>query len=247
MGIVSISVVALGIGIWQPFLASPNPINQPLVVQQTFRASGFTMKAESKFQKNAATGKSEVNARVFATGPMHSNEVIRMEGQFSLILPTGKIISFGPTSWTFADDLKVSMPIDKVPAGSKVKIVGTVHVYHREEIKSEREMMADGTVRLYMNTGTVNFRKVPLSKPPKLEVECVDLGSVHEHGLELMGIDKKTVSNRVLLVPGKQQIERENLPYLGRKLGMEPYIIRQLIPKRKEPMVLVIPVQISAN
>ena len=122
-----------------------------------------------------------------------------------------------------------------------------IYVYHREDIKSEREMMMDGTIKLYMNTGTVAFRKVSNSKPPKLEVECLDLGSVHEHGLELMAQDKKTVSNRILLVPGKQLIERETLPYLGKKSGMEPYIIHQLIPKRKEPVLLVIPVQNSSS
>ena len=105
--------------------------------------------------------------------------------------------------------------------------------------------MKDGAVRLYMNTGTVTFRKVPNSKPPKVEVECLDLGTVHMHGLELVGADKKTVSHRLLLMAGKQLIERENLPYVGRQIGMEPYIIRQLIPWRDEPVTLVVPVQES--
>ncbi len=201
------------------------------------------MKAQAVVQKNAKSGKSEVYARLFASGPMHNDEVIRMEGEFSLIFPDGKVTSSGPMSWTFSEDLKAYWPLDKVPAGSKVKITGFVHVYHREDIKSEREMLADGSVRLYMNTGTVSFRKVPKSVPPKLEVECLDLGSVHLHGLELMAANKKTVSNRLLLVAGKQQIERETVPFLGRKIGMEPYIIRQLIPKRKEPLALVVPVQ----
>ena len=235
--------VAFAVGIWYPFAFSPNPINQPIVQQQTSRASGFTMKAEAKVQKNAKTGKPEVYARMFATGPMHNDEVIRMEGEFSLIYPNGKLTSSGPSSWTYSEDLNAFWPVDKVPPGSKVKLVGMIHVYHREDIKSEREMMTDGSVKLYMNTGTVTFRKVPKSNPPKLEVECLDLGTVHNHGLELMGLDKKTVSNRILLMEGKQLISRETLPYLGRKIGMEPYIIRQLIPKRKEPVTLVVAVQ----
>ena len=201
------------------------------------------MKGEAIFQKDAKSGRMQLNARMFATGPMHSDEVIRMEADFTLITPNGREQSLGPVSWTFADDLKGVLPIAVIPAGSKVKIKGTVHVYHREEIKSEREMMSDGSVKLYMNTGTVTFRQIAKSVPPQLEVECAELGSVHTHALELMGLDKKTVSNRILLMPGRQKIERENLPYLGRKIGMEPYIIRQLIPKRKEPVVLVIPVQ----
>ena len=237
------ALIGLGVGIAYPIVFKPNPIHQPLVEQQTSRASGFTMKAEAKTQKNVKTGKVDLIARLYATGPMHADEVIRMEGQFSLIAPNGKITPFGPMSSTFAPSLLASIPYDPSLAGSKVKIVGTVHVYHREGIKSEREMMPDGSVRLYMNTGTVSFRKAPNSKPPQLIVECIDLKSVHEHGLELIGKDKKTVSNRILLKEGKQFIDRETIPYLGRQLGMEPYIIRQLLPKRKEPMTLVIPVQ----
>ncbi len=243
IGVASFSIVAIGFGIWRPFGFSPNPINQPFIEQQTSRASGFTMRAEAKTQRNAKTGNIEVSSRLFATGPMHKTEVIRMEGQSSLITPDGKITPFGPMSSTFSANLIATLPMSKVPAGSKVKITGFVHVYHREEIKSEREMVADGSIRLYMNTGTVSFRKAPNSKPPQLIVECVDLSSVHQHGLELLGKDKRTVSNRILLKEGKQLIDRETLPYLGRQLGMEPYIIRQLIPKRKEPMTLVIPVQ----
>ena len=201
------------------------------------------MKGEAIFQRDSKTSKTQLFSRMFATGPMHDDEVIRMEGVFSLITPNGREQSFGPQSWTFSEDLREYLPIAKVPAGSKVKIVGTIYVYHREEIKSEREMMADGSVKLYMNTGTVSFRKVPKSNPPKLEVECLDLGSVHGHGLELMAANKKTVSNRILLMAGKQLIERENLPFVGKMVGMEPYIIRQLIPKRKEPVVLVVSVQ----
>ena len=242
-GVATLATLGVGLGIWYPHGFSPNPINQPLVTQQTSRASGFTMRAEAKVQKNAKTGKSEVYARLFASGPMHNEEVMRMEGEFSLIFPNGKVTMSGPMSWTFSEDLKAFWPIESVPSGAKVKVTGFVHVYHREEIKSEREMMADGTVRLYMNTGTVSFRKIPLSKPAKLEIECLELGTVHLHGLELMAPDKKSVSNRILLLAGKQQIERETLPYLGRKIGMEPYIIRQLIPKRREPLTLVISVQ----
>ncbi len=242
-GIATLTTLGLALGIWYPHGFSPNPINQPLVQQQTFRASGFTMKAEAKVQKNLKTGKNEVYARLFASGPMHKDEVIRMEGEFSLIFPDGKITSSGPTSWTFSEDLKGFWPIETVPAGAKVKVTGFVHVYHREEVKSEREMMADGTVRLYMNTGTVSFRKIPHSKPAKLEIECLDLNTVHFHGLELMGPDKKSITNRILLSAGKQQIDRETLPYLGRKIGMEPYLIRQLIPKRREPLALLISVQ----
>jgi hypothetical protein len=243
IGIVSVSISVLGLGIWRGLSAKANPINQPIVEQQTSRASGFTMKAEAKAQNNPKTGKQEVMTRLYATGPMHSDEVIRMEGESSLIMPNGKVTSFGSMSTTFSDDLVAQLPMENVPAGSKVKITGFVHVYHREEIKSEREMVPDGSIKLYMNTGTVSFRKVPNSKPPQLEVECLDLSSVHQHALELLAKDKKTVSNRILLKAGKQLIERENLPYLGRQIGMEPYVIRQLIPKRKEPMTLVIPVQ----
>ena len=239
----TLAVAACAVGIWYPFGYTPNPINQPLVEVQKSRVSGFSMKAEAIFQKETKTNKAQVFARMFATGPMHNDEVIRMEGVFTLITPDGKQQSFGPESWTYSENLKSILPMAKVPPGSKVKVTGTIYVYHREDIKSEREMTADGTVRLYMNTGTVTFRKVPASKPPMVEVECLDLGSVHLHGLELMGADKKTVANRILLTAGKQTIERENLPYLGRHVGMEPYIIRQLIPKRKEPVLLIIPVQ----
>jgi hypothetical protein len=214
---------------------------------QKSRASGFTMKGEAIFQKATKSSKAQLYSRMFATGPMHDAEVIRMEGLFSLITPNGKEHALGSQSWTFSENLKAYLPISKVPAGSKVKITGTVYVYHRELIKSEREMMADGTIKLYMNTGTVAFRKVLNSKPPKLEVECLDLASVHEHGLELMGPDKKTVSNRILLMKGKQLIERATLPYLGKKLGMEPYLIRQLIPKRKEPVTLVLSIQSTGS
>lgn len=240
--IVSIFATALGFGIWYPLIYSPNPVNQPLIEQQQSRASGFTMKGDAVFQKSGKTGKLQAFARMYATGPMHDDEVIRMEGNFTLITPDGKQQSFGPITWTFAENLESVLPVKNAPAGSIVKIKGFVHVYHREEIKTEREMLGDGSVRLYMNTGTVTFRKVPGSIPPKLEVECLDLNSVHRHGLELMGKDKKTVSNRILLMSGKQTIERENLPYLGRQLGMEPYLVRQLIPKRNEPVTLVIPV-----
>jgi hypothetical protein len=243
IAIASFGLGAIGIGIWYPVSYHLNPVNQPNIEKQTSRASGFTMKAEAIVQKNSKTNKSEIRARLFATGPMHNNEVIRMEGQFSLITPTGQTISFGPMNWTFSENLKAILPVDKVAPGSKVKVTGIVYVYHREEIKSEREMTSDGSVRLYMNTGTVTFRKVPNSKPPQIEMECLDLNSVHFHGLELMSQDKKTVANRLLLSAGKQLVDRETLPYLGRQIGMEPYIIRQLIPKRQEPMTLVITVQ----
>lgn len=238
---------AFAISIWHAIAATPNPYDQPLVEQQSSRSSGFTMKAEAKVKKDEKTGKPIVVTRLFATGPMHKSEVIRMEGQFSLITPKGQVIPFGPMKWTFSENLKGVLPIASFAPGSKVKITGFVHVYHREEIKSEREMMADGGIRLYMNTGTVTFRKVANSKPPQLEVDCVDLNSVHKHGLELIAKDHKTVTNRLLLMAGKQLIERETLPYLGRQIGMEPYIIRQLIPKRSEPMTLVIPVQNSGS
>ena len=238
-----IVVAALGFGIWYPLATSANPVNQPLVEEQKSRASGFTMKADAAYEKNAQTGKLQVSGRMYATGPMHDDEVIRMEGVFTLITPDGKQQAMGPSSWTYSDNLVAALPVSDAEKGAKLKIKGTIYSYHREEIKSEREMLNDGSVRLYMNTGTVTFRKVPNSKPSQLEVECLDLGSVHLHGLELMGADKKTVSHRLLLKAGKQLIDRENLPYLGRQLGMEPYIIRQLIPKRVEPVELVIPVR----
>ncbi|MEI8282720.1 MAG: hypothetical protein WCG75_09980 [Armatimonadota bacterium] len=245
IGITALALIATCLGIWSPNSFAANPFNQAIREEQTSRASGFTMKAEAKIVKNAKTGKPQVFARMFATGPMHNDEVIRMEGSFSLILPNGKVILAGPSSWTFGENLKAAWPIENIPTGSKVKISGTIHVYHREDVKSEREMMADGAVRLYMNTGTVSFRKIPKSVPPQLEVECLDLESVHQHGLELIAPDKKTVSNRILLIPGKQNIERETLPFVGKKVGMEPYLIHQLIPKRKEPVTLVVPVQSS--
>ena len=241
--IVSLALLATSFGFLYPVIFAPNPINQPIVDQQKSRASGFTMKAEANFRAATLKDKAQVSSRMYATGPMHDNEVIRMEGTFTLITPDGKQQSFGPLNNTFADDFKATLPVANVPAGSKVKIVGTIYVYHREEIKSEREMLSDGGIRLYINTGTVSFHKVPNSKPPKLEVECLELRSVHEHALELLGQNKKIVSNRILLKAGKQLIDRETLPYLGRKLGMEPYVIRQLIPKRKEPVVLVVSVQ----
>lgn len=243
VAVASVAALALGFGIWYPLVSSPNPINQPIVESQRSRASGFTIRAEASYQKDPKTGKPQAFVRMFATGPMHDDEVIRMEGAFTLITPDGKQQSMGPSSWTFAENLTGTLPVDVATQGAKVKILGRIYSYHREDIKSEREMLSDGSVRLFMNTGTVTFRKVPNSKPAQVEVDCEDLGSVHKHGLELMGADKKTVSHRLLLFSGKQLIERENLPYLGRQIGMEPYIIRQLIPRRDEPIELIVPVK----
>ncbi len=232
----------MAFGFWLPYVENPNPINAPLVEQQRSRASGFTMKGEAKYLKDAKSGKLSIYARMFATGPMHDDEVIRMEGVLSLITPDGHVQAIAPSASTFSDNLVATMNVTTAPKGSKVKISGTVWVYKRREVKTERELTKDRESRLYINTGTVTFRTVPNSKPAKVEVECLDLGSVHQHGLELLGADKKTVSNRFMLTPGKQLIDRENVPFIGRQLGMEPYLVRQLIPKRNEPVELVIPV-----
>lgn len=200
------------------------------------------MRADARFLKDPKTGATQVAARMYASGPMHDDEVIRMQGTMVLITPDGHVQPIGNDSWTFGDNLTKSINVSSAPKGSKVKVQGTVFVYRRREIKTEREMLKDGSIRLYMNTGTVTFRKMPNSHPPQLEVECLELGSVHNHGMELMSLDKKTVANRMMLTAGKQTIKRENLPFVGRQLGMEPYMIRQLIPKREEPVTLVIPV-----
>ncbi|MBI1331856.1 MAG: hypothetical protein JST12_00620 [Armatimonadetes bacterium] len=243
VGIASISMTALGFGIVYPLAYAANPINQPLVEQQESRASGFTMRGEALYQKDAKANRTIVAARMFATGPMHDDEVIRMEGTFSLITPNGQVKSFGPSTWTFSPNLYSVMPVQNAPSGSKVKIDGTIYVYHRELIKSEREILPDGSIKLYMNIGSVTFSKIPNSNPAQISVDCENLGSVHQHGLELMSANNKTVSSRILLYAGKQVVERENLPFVGRKIGMEPYVIRQLIPKRSEPVHLVLPVR----
>ena len=101
--------------------------------------------------------------------------------------------------------------------------------------------MADGSVRLYMNTGYVTFRSLPpVNGKPQMEVDCFNLKAVHTHGLDLIAGDKKSVSHRILLHPGKQIIDRQTMPFMGgnesgKRVTFEPIMIWELVPKRQEP------------
>jgi hypothetical protein len=226
---------------YDSFIDVPPPKPVPIKFEQRSRASGFSIKGDV-ILKVGDGGVKQMWSRIFATGPMRAEEVIRLESQSFLITPDARAWSFGPMRSTFADGLEEMLRYQNIQKGSRIRIKGTVHVYHRKLVKTEREMRADGSVRIYLNTGYVNFRLVPNTKPQMVEVDCQNLKSVHEHGLELLAADKKTVSHRLLLQPGKQLIVRQNLPYLGRQLQMEPYNVHQLIPRRSEPLGLEIPI-----
>lgn len=202
------------------------------------RAGGFNMQGEAKSEPNASLGVTKISSAVFASGPMHSDEVIRFVGQSSLVDSDGDARKFGPTKETFSERLEDSLNVGTLRARSTVKIDGRVYVYSRREIKVEREIKPDGSVTLYLNTGTVNFTKVPDAKPAQIRVECKNLGEVHLHGIELVTPDKKSVTHRLILKEGVQLIERESVPYSSDRLKMEPILIRQLIPKRDEPFSL---------
>lgn len=231
----------MGIAYYDSFIDVPAYVPEPIKFEQKSRASGFTIKGDV-ILKTGESGEKQLWSRIFASGPMKSEEVIRLEAESFLVTPDGKERSFGPMRYTFAEGLEEMIRYGYIQPGSRVRIKGWVHVYHRKVVKTEREMLPGENVKIYLNTGYVAFTKIPNSSPPMVEVDCENLKSVHEHGLELLASDKVTVSHRILLKPGKQMIMRENLPYLGRKLSMEPYNIHQLIPRRKEPLALEIPI-----
>lgn len=206
------------------------------------RAGGFNVQGEAKSEPNASLGVTKISSAVFASGPMHSDEVIRFVGQASLVDSDGDERKFGPTKETFSERLEDSLNVGTLRARSTVKIDGQVYVYNRREIKVEREIKPDGSVTLYLNTGTVNFTKVPDAKPAQIRVECKNLGEVHLHGIELLSLDKKTVTHRLMLKEGIQLIERESMPYGSSRLKLEPIMISQLIPKRNEPFAFSIAV-----
>jgi hypothetical protein len=226
--------------------AKRTPKAVPSVVRE-MKSSGFTIKGEVKLEPGPNASSQRVESSIWATGPMFGNEVLLFEGFSTLVLPNGNKRVFGPIQKTFKDRLEASMFVDKAPPGSVVQVQGTARLFRREYIKVERQRQPDGSLRLYMNTGTVTFRRISGSSPVQMEVLCEKLLSVHEHGMELMAKDKKTVSQRLLLSPGRQVIERETTPYAGVTDKLEPVFVWQLIPKRSEPIniVLEVPTQVA--
>lgn len=214
-----------------------------LPIVDSARSGGFTVRGEIVPELDLRSGNTRLKASIWATGKTFSNEVLLLEGGYTLVKPNGRSGSFGPNGWTFGERLEASMLVSKIDRGSVVNVSGQIRVFRREQIKVEREIMPDGSVKLYMNTGTVHFKRIPNSNPPKMEVICENLGEVHQHGLELLNLDKKTVSGRIMLFPGRQEIIRENYPYLSKATAMLPIFVWQLIPKRNEPinMTLAVP------
>jgi hypothetical protein len=206
------------------------------------RASGFTIKGEVIRELDLRSKVTKLKSAIWATGPMSAEEVIMFEGFSTLILPDKTKKVFGPITSTFRDRLESILAFDNPASGSVVRIQGSVRVFRRERIKVERTTQPDASNCFFLNTGTVTFRKIKESNPPQMEVICKGLMAVHDHGMELMMKDKKTVAARILLSAGRQVIERENLPYPGKTSELEPVFIWQLIPKRKEPMDITLQV-----
>jgi hypothetical protein len=209
-----------------------------LTLKPVQRTAGFNIKGEVSTQPT--NGSNLVRASVFAGGNMHPDEVIRFEGQAFFVSSSGKETPFGPISSTFSERLEMTYETKSLPSGSVVRFKGEVRVFNRRDVKIEKLQNRDGTVVLHMNTGTVSFSKIPGTNPGKMKVICEGLGEVHDHGLELVGPDRKTVSNRILLQKGEQIFERETTPYQNTRYLMEPINVRQLIPKRTEPFNLIL-------
>ena len=200
------------------------------------RASGFTAKGDAK----VVDGK--LKSILSAAGPMHSNEVIRFEAQSFIRSADGKLTAISQPRSTFSEKLIEEVPSASIPKNSTIVIRGRVFVYRRENIKVEREMQADGSPKLYINTGYVTFKQAQTPDGPRVMVTCTNLKSVHEHGMEFMTKDKKMVSARIMFTPGDQIMDRENIPFVSKFKGMEPITINQLIPKRTEPLDLTVPI-----
>ncbi len=201
------------------------------------RAAGFNAKAEAKLV-SANTVKSILSAG----GPTHSNEVLRFEAETLLKKPNGTTQVIAARRSTFSPTLAETVVIPNLEKGSKIVVRGTIYVYRREDVKVEREMQPDGTPKLFLNTGYITFKPTQTPNGSRVLVTCTNLKSVHEHGIEFMGKDKKSVSARIMLTPGDQVMDRESVPFTSKQKGLEPITINQLIPKRTEPIELTVPI-----
>lgn len=220
---------------------SRHKISPPAVeVKAEQRSAGFNVKGEVTRVGETDKGKTQLKAAVFAGGNMHTDEVIRFEGQAFFVSDSGRERSFGPISATFSERWESTFETSEIPSGSVVRVKGEVRVYNRRDVKIEKLQNRDGSVLLHMNTGTVSIAKIPGTNPGKMKIVCEGLKEVHEHGIELVGPDRKTVSHRILLTKGEQIIDRETTPYRSSRFLMEPINVRQLIPKRTEPFNLVL-------
>lgn len=214
----------------------PKPEGTEFGQSSTARASGFNAKGEAKVVEG------KLRTILSAGGPMHSNEVLRFESQSLIRKPDGTLIPLSQPRSTFSEKLIEEIPFSGTLKGSKVVIRGRVFVYRREDVKVEREMQPDGYPKLYLNTGYITFKRAQTPNGPRVLVTCTNLKSVHEHGMEFLTKDKKSVSARIMFTPGDQIIDRENVPFVSKYMGMEPITINQLIPKRSEPIELTVPI-----
>ena len=201
------------------------------------RAAGFNANGEAILQPNK-----KLKTVLSAGGPMHSNEVIRFEASSILQKPDGTEQPLSSLRSTFSEKLIEEVDLPQAQKGSKIVIRGKVFVYRREDVKVEREMQPEGFPKLYLNTGWVTFKRAETPNGPRVMVTCTNLKSVHEHGMEFMSKDKKTVSARIMFTPGDQIMDRENIPFMSKQQGLEPITINQLIPKRTEPIELTVPI-----
>ena len=201
------------------------------------RAAGFDAKGEARLIQG-----SRIQTVLSAGGPMHSNEVLRFESSSLLKMPDGKEVQLTPRRSTFSEKLIEEVGMPPLMKGTKVIIRGTVFVYRREDVKVEREMQPDGSSKLFLNTGWVTFKRAQTPNGPRVLVTCTNLKSVHEHGMEFLSKDKKTISARIMFTPGDQIMDRENIPFVSKQYGLEPITINQLIPKRTEPIELTVPI-----
>ncbi len=245
-GVILVSATAAGLILLLASVKSAPPkarVYQSIPTKPTARVAGFDIKGESKVVSQSGSAQKLLRTVMSAGGPMHTNEILRFEGQCFIQDASGKEIPLSDSKWTFAEQLVSEVPVPSgLIASSKVILRGKVYVYRREEIKVERDVQPDKSVKLYMNTGWVYFKNVTTPQGKRVQVTCKDLKSVHEHALELVSKDKKTVSGRIMLTPGDQIIDRESIPYQGVNVGLEPINVRQLLPKRAEPVALAIPI-----
>ncbi len=238
-GILAIVAVVGGSLVLIDRKTSAVPTAKKKVVQESpaARAAGFNAKGEATLLPG-----NKVKAILSAGGPMHSNEVIRFEAATFIKKPDGTEQILTPRRSTFSEKLIEEVPVTPLAKGSKVIIRGNVFVYRREDVKVEREMESDGFPKLYLNTGYVKFKRAETPNGPRVLVTCTNLKSVHEHGMEFLSKDKKTVSARIMFTPGDQIMDRENIPFMSKQQGLEPITINQLIPKRTEPIELTVPI-----